>query len=221
MRTFLYKLTKLTTVPTRYDNKTPNWCRWVGGAWLVDCCRSIKGVLWGFDFDKTASHGGAVYGRGYPDYTTEQMINHCDRVSSDMTPDKIIPGELLWMRGHVGIYLGNRAVFEACPSKGGAAVTDLSYQRWAKHGKLRVIDYSQLEPQPEPAPVPQLRPGEPLELKNEPLYASSSREKPSNHVTGRYYLTDGKLIRGRVRICSKPADVGNISRVTGWIDWRY
>ncbi len=225
VRSFLYKLTKLTTVPTKYDNKTSHWCKWVNERWLVDCCRSIKGVLWGFDFIKTAPHGGAVCGRGYPDYTTEQMINHCYDVSSDMSPEKIMPGELLWMKGHVGVYLGNRVVFDACPSKVGAAVTDLSYQHWKKHGKLRVIDYSQLEPEPEPtpapAPVPQLKAGQKLTLEKEPLYASSTRTEPSNHVTGTYYLTDGKLIRGRVRICSKPAYVGDVSQTLGWIDWRY
>ena len=123
------------------------------------------------------------------------------------------------MKNHVGLYLGNEKVFECSPSLRGCAITSLYYQKWTEHGFIAEVDYE--EPAPAPAPVPQLRPGEPLELKNEPLYASSSREKPSNHVTGRYYLTDGKLIRGRVRICSKPEDVGNINRVTGWIDWRY
>ena len=186
----------------------------------MDCCRSIKGVLWGFDFIKTAPHGGAVCGRGYPDYTTEQMINHCYDVSSDMSPENILPGELLWMKGHVGVYLGNRVVFEACPSKGGAAATDLSYQNWKKHGKLKVIDYSDVIPTPAPTPAPVLKEGEALALTNEPLYASSTRKEPSNHVSGTYYLTDGKLIRGRVRICKRPEDVGQIEKVTGWIDWR-
>ena len=222
VRTFLYKLTKLSGEPTKYDNKTSHWCKWVNGAWLVDCCRSIKGILWGFDFIKTAPHGGAVCGRGYPDYTTEQMINHCYDVSSDMSPENILPGELLWMKNHVGVYLGNRVVFEACPSKGGAAATDLSYQNWKKHGKLKVIDYSDVIPTPAPAPVPDHEPyeGEKLTLKNEPLYSSSKKTEPANQVTGHYYVTDGKLYNGRIRICSKPEYIGQVDKVLGWIDWR-
>ena len=210
---------KLAASPTKYDNRTSRWASWVLGHWLMDCCRSIKAILWGFCFAKLNEHGGAVCGRGYPDLTTEGMIAHCEKVSIDMRPEAITPGELLHMKNHVGLYLGNGEVFECAPSVRGCAITSLTYQKWTEHGFISEVDYE--EPAPAPAPVPQLRPGEPLDLKNEPLYASSSREKPSNHVSGRYYLTDGKLIRGRVRICSKPADVGNINRVTGWIDWRY
>ena len=210
---------KLAESPTKYDNRTSRWASWVLGHWLMDCCRSIKAILWGFCFAKLEEHGGAVCGRGYPDLTTEGMIAHCEKVSTDMRPEAITPGELLHMKNHVGLYLGNSEVFECAPSVRGCAITSLTYQKWTEHGFIAEVDYE--EPAPAPAPVPQLRPGEPLDLKNEPLYASSSREKPSNHVTGRYYLTDGKFIRGRVRICSKPADVGNINRVTGWIDWRY
>lgn len=209
---------KMTSQPTRYDNKSSRWMKWDRAAWNVDCCRMIKGFLWGFDYDKYADHGGAVWRKGYPDYTTEGMIAHCRDVSSDMSKDAIRPGELLWMKGHVGLYVGDGNVIEAAPSLKGCACTSLSYQRWEKHGFIREIDYGE---QPTPAPVPQLKPGEKLSLTNEPLYASSTRTEPSNHVTGTYYLTDGKLIRGRVRICSKPAYVGDVSQTLGWIDWRY
>lgn len=184
----------------------------------MDCCRSIKAILWGFCFAKLKEHGGAKCGRGYPDLTTEGMIARCERVSSDMSPAAITPGELLHMKNHVGLYLGDCEVFECAPSLRGCAITSLNYQKWTKHGFIREIDY---EEQPAPAPVPQLKPGEKLSLTNEPLYASSTRTEPSNHVSGTYYLTDGKLIRGRVRICSKPAYVGDVSQTLGWIDWRY
>lgn len=215
---FLVELTKLAASPTTYD-RGKAWAHWDGRKWHFDCNRSVKSILWGFCWDKNANHGGAVCGRGYPDYTTEDMIDTCIDVSTDMRAEAIEPGELLWFRGHVGVYMGGGNVFECAPSTKGCAVTTLSYQPWKKHGKLPVIEYD--TPAPAPAPAPVLKAGEAIALTNEPLYASSTRTEPSNHVTGTYYLTDGKLIRGRVRICKRPEDVGKIEKVTGWIDWRY
>ena len=209
-------LQKLAAQPTKYDNRTQRWAAWVGGRWLMDCCRSIKAVLWGFAFDKKASHGGAIYKNGYPDYTTEQMIEACRDVSTDMNPPKITPGELLWFRGHVGVYLGNRIVFECAPSVGGCAITDISYQPWKKHGKIREVDYQDAEPAPA-SPYA----GESLLLNNEPLYYSSSRKEPAEKISGKRYVFDGKIIRGRIRICKTKEDIGRgMNGVEGWIDWK-
>ena len=225
----LVTLTKLAAEPTKYDNKTSRWAAWVNGHWLMDCCRSIKAVLWGFSFDKEAAHGGAVYKRGYPDYTCEEMIANCDDVSTTICKEVIKPGELLYfgrkvagkISGHVGIYIGNGNVFECAPSVAGCAITDLSYQPWQKHGKIREIEYGDA---PAPAPVPkepELKKGEELFLRNEPLYASSSRKEASCCINGEVFLTDGKLVRGRVRVCKTKDDVGKIDKVLGWIDWRW
>lgn len=212
---FLYQLTRIAASPTTYD-RGKDWANWDGKRWHFCCVRLVKSVLWGFDFEKDKPHGGAVYKRGYPDCTTEQMINTCDDVSEDMS--KIEPGELLWFPGHVGVYIGNGNVVECAPSLRGVAVTSITYQRWRKHGKLPVIEYDEA---PAPAPKPVRKAGEAVQLTKEPLYASSTRKEPSNHVTGVYYLTDGKLIKGRVRICDDPEDVGDVSHTIGWIDWRW
>ena len=207
---------KLAAQPTKYDNKTSQWAAWVKGRWLMDCCRSIKAILWGFCFDKEAPHGGAVYKAGYPDDTTEEMIAHCRNVSEDMSKHAIEPGELLWFRGHVGLYLGNGAVFECAPSLSGCAITDLSYQPWKKHGFIREVDYGDVQPAPA-SPYP----GEELTLKNEPLYASSSRKEAANHLTGKYYVYDGKITRKRIRICKNKDEAGKGAKyILGWIDWR-
>lgn len=212
----LVTLTKIAASPTKYD-RGRDWANWDGRHWHFDCCRLVKSVLWGFDFQKDKAHGGAVYKNGYPDYTTEQMIAHCCDVKDD--PKNAEPGELLWMRGHVGIAIGGGSVIECAPSLHGVAVTSINYQPWKKRGRIREIEYE--APQPAPAPKPVLQPGEALSLVNEPLYRSSTRKEPANHVTGTYWLTDGKLIRGRVRICDDPEDVGDINHVIGWIEWRW
>ncbi|MBP5410810.1 MAG: C40 family peptidase [Lachnospiraceae bacterium] len=214
----VYQLTRIAASPTTYDRGS-RWAYWDGNKWHFDCVRLVKAVLWQFDFDKSAPHGGCQYPECkalYPDYTTEQMINTCEEISKDMK--NIEPGELLWFKGHVGVYIGGGNVVECAPSLKGVAVTSIKYQPWKLHGKLPVITYDE---EPAPAPAPVLKPGEALQLTNEPLYASSTRKEPSNHVTGVYYLTDGKLYKGRVRICDEPDDVGEINRVIGWIDWRW
>lgn len=215
----MYLAMKMVTEPSRYDNKSGRWMDWINGAWNVDCCRMIKGFLWGFSFDRKANHGGAVWKLGFPDYTTEQMIEACRDVSTNMAASSIQPGELLWMPGHVGLYAGDGNVIEAAPSLKGAALTRLNYQKWQKHGFIREVEYSL--PTPAPAPEPE-KPyaGEQVNVNKEPLFASSSRKEPANHITGRFFLTDGKVIRGRVRISKQVADVGKIDRVLGWIDWR-
>ena len=213
-------LMKLAAAPTKYDNKTSRWAAWVNGRWLMDCCRSVKSILWGFDFDKKARHGGAVCGKGYPDLTTEGMIEHCVKVSNDMRASAITPGELLWMKNHVGVYLGDGNVFECAPSLNGCAVTRLNYQAWKAHGFIQEIDYGE---EPAPAPVdPVLEKGQFLELKDEPLYKSSTAKTAVRKYTGPAWLVDGKLFANdRVRVTFDKKNVGNVSGTDGYITWRW
>ena len=215
----LVTLTKIAASPTTYD-RGKQWAYWDGKKWHFDCCRLIKAVLWGFDFEKDKSHGGAVCGQGYPDYTTEQMIDHCLKVSNVIRKDAIHPGELLWFRGHVGIYIGNGSVIECAPSLKGVAVTSLSYQPWKLHGFLDVIDYGE---EPMPAPVDyELKKGEKLYLKDEPLYKSSTAKKPVRQYNGFAWLVDGKLFANdRVRVTFSEKNVGNVSMTDGYITWRW
>lgn len=213
---FLTTLQKITQSPTRYDNKTSDWASWIRGAWNLDCCRMVKAVLWGFAFIKGKAHGGAVYKNGYPDYTCEQMIATCADVK-DMTTEPEA-GELLWMPGHVGVYAGNGYVYECSPKLKGAAKSKLNFQPWKKHGKLPCIKYDDVVP--EPIPV-EPKPGMELRLTQEPLYVSSSRKDPYTRITGTRFVYDGKIIRGRIRVCKTKDEVGKgIDNVEGWIAWR-
>ena len=70
-----------------------------------DCVGMVKGILWGFTGKADSVYGGAAYeSNGVPDFGTG-IIDKCSDVSKDFS--KIVPGELLWMSGHVGIYIGN------------------------------------------------------------------------------------------------------------------
>lgn len=112
-----------------------------------DCVCFIKSLLWGWNGDKSKTYGGASYAsNGVPDISADQIITKCKDVSTDFT--KISVGELLWMSGHVGIYIGNGQAVECTPSwKNGVQITTVlnikagTGHKWTKHGKLPYVTY--------------------------------------------------------------------------------
>lgn len=57
-----------------------------------------------------------------------------------------------------------------------------------------------------------------LELKNTPMYASSTTQNVSSYKTGNYYIWSVDTVNGRVRITNATKNVGVKGQVTGWID---
>ena len=121
-----------------------------GDGYFFDCVGLIKGILWGWNGDKNSTYGGAKYcSNNVPDISADQMIKQCLDVSSNF--NNIITGEVVWIPGHIGIYIGNGMVVESTPSwKGGVQKTFLSNitnipnlngRKWSKHGKLPYITY--------------------------------------------------------------------------------
>ena len=112
-----------------------------------DCVCLIKGLLWGWDGSASKTYGGASYcANNVPDIGADQIINKCRDVSTDFS--KIAVGELLWMEGHVGIYIGNGQAVECTPSwKDCVQVTTVKNiksgtgHKWTKHGKLPYVTY--------------------------------------------------------------------------------
>lgn len=134
-----------------------------GDLWYFDCVGLIKSILWGWTGDKNYIRGGAVYcSNGVPDVGANDMFNnYCYDISTDFT--KIQRGELVWLDGHVGIYIaegeiifvkGARQVAEATSAwankvllsdlgmKGQRSSNGKQIYSWTKHGKLKFIDYS-------------------------------------------------------------------------------
>lgn len=116
-----------------------------------DCVNLIKSILWGWCGDKSKTYGGATYNsNGVPDTNADGMIQKCTNVSTNFT--NIIPGEAVWMTGHIGIYIGDGLVVEATPqwtndvqfTALGNIGTKSGYntRKWTKHGKLPYVDYS-------------------------------------------------------------------------------
>ena len=125
---------------------------------LFDCVGLIKGILWGWDGDLSRPYGGAGYAcNGVPDYDAKKMIDCCREVSTDFSA--IVPGEAVWMDGHIGVYVGEGVVVEATPKwRGGVQRSTLANtagmrtlpgtagtRTWTKHGKLPWVDYAAQE----------------------------------------------------------------------------
>lgn len=110
------------------------------GYFVFDCVGMIKGVLWGWNGSNT-TNGGATYGsNGVPDLSANGMINKCIDVSTNFS--NIVPGEAVWMDGHIGVYYKDGQVIECSPAfKNKVQITNLSQRKWLKHGKIPWIKY--------------------------------------------------------------------------------
>lgn len=124
-----------------------------------DCSCLIKGVLWGWNGDKTAIYGGAIYAsNGVPDIGANQLIKVCKEVSTDFT--KIEVGEAVWMKGHIGIYIGDGLAVECTPKWANGvqitacnrSVSGYNHRNWTKHGKLPYVKYEVDTPSPNTEP---------------------------------------------------------------------
>lgn len=113
-----------------------------------DCVCLVKGILWGWNGNRNHCYGGANYASGgVPDIGTEEIIGACAEVSTDF--GRIEVGELVWLPGHVGVYIGDGLCVEATSAwKDCVQVTACNrnvagYNRrdWQKHGKLPYVEY--------------------------------------------------------------------------------
>ncbi len=137
---------------TSKSRQLPNWYTTAKQAQLrkligkeyygFDCVNLIKGILWGFPKSKYSTNG-------VPDINADGMINKCIDVSADFKD--IIPGEAVWLPGHIGVYIGDGKVVECTPKWDNdvqitaclniGPVKGLYGRTWQKHGKIPYIEY--------------------------------------------------------------------------------
>ena len=118
-----------------------------------DCVCLIKGILWGWNADKSKVYGGATYAsNNVPDIGADSMFTrkYVQNISNDFTTIK--PGAVVHMSGHVGVYIGSGQVIECSPKwKNCVQITYLgnlpehrkgNYRIWSEFGYLPTVDYS-------------------------------------------------------------------------------
>ena len=118
-----------------------------------DCSGLIKSVLWGFNADKSKEYGGAKYAfNGVPDLNANTLIKTCN-ASADFS--KIEVGEIVWVKDHIAVYVGQGRVVECTPKwTNDVQITYLgnrpefkrdNYRVWSLHAKLPYITYEAIE----------------------------------------------------------------------------
>ncbi|MCL2300770.1 MAG: NlpC/P60 family protein [Firmicutes bacterium] len=116
---------------------------------VYDCVGLIKGYLWSETPTSKPSYNGAQ------DVNADEIKKYCKTNGSMATiPDQ--PGALVFMKGHVGVYIGDGQVIEARGSSPYYKVmqTKLSERAWLSWGKLDWITYSVVRTIDEPLPPP-------------------------------------------------------------------
>lgn len=155
---------------TAYNQKTERTVKIksaTSSTYGFDCVCLIKGILWGWCGNMWDTYGGAVYkSNNVPDINEREMIKRCTGVSTNFS--KIRVGEVVWMPGHIGIYVGGGLTVECTPAwADGVQITALhnianlpgyNGRTWTKHGKLPWVEYDS-EPAEYTLILPQLHRG--------------------------------------------------------------
>lgn len=143
---FVKKAIDVEKEPTLY--KLGTYMNKKSGKYLLcDCSGLIKGILWGYP------NNGKYCNNNVKDYNANTLISKCSSVTTDFTKAK--KGWLVWMNGHIGIYVGNGVVVEAspiwengiqktfCKNSGFKNSCNLKERKWTKCGKLDIyLDYT-------------------------------------------------------------------------------
>ena len=141
-----------------------------------DCVNLIKGVLGLWNADPTKVYGGTQVNKEangisfgpdhIPDVGADGIVNYLQHVSTDFS--NIIPGECVWMSGHVGVYVGDGKVIECTPkwtsdvqysNLGNNGYKTGNYRIWTKHGYLPWVEYVNAPTTEKPVQEPNMQAG--------------------------------------------------------------
>ena len=142
--------------------------KWCGDHWSFDCLGFVHTIINGTVFNRNILGGGAVMDEFVTNTNeTDTLQKYCYDQTGNFKKGMILPGELMYMPGHVGLYVGDIEPFndgrifnvaECCYSSfgGGGMLTYVSDQGlrynhkngstagyWTKHGKFYRVDYTE------------------------------------------------------------------------------
>lgn len=108
------------------------------GERVHDCVGLIKGYLW-----SETPTSKPVYNAAQ-DVSANGMLGVCkERGKISTLPE--IPGTLVFMKGHIGVYIGNGYVIEAKGHDSGVVQTKVKGRGWTDWGFCPWIDYSEAD----------------------------------------------------------------------------
>lgn len=117
----------------------PNQYRWTDfveqyGRRVFDCVGLIKGYKW-----SDTINSNPVYIQEQDKDVSRMKKEDCITGTIKTLPE--VPGILVFMEGHVGVYIGNGEVIEARGHLYGVVKTKLKDRPWTEWGKLKWLRY--------------------------------------------------------------------------------
>jgi len=111
------------------------------GKRVHDCIGlAVKGYMW----SDTPESAPKYASNGCPDIDADGMLRICtEKGAIDTIPE--LPGTLVFMKGHIGVYIGAGEVIEARGHKYGVVQTKLAGRGWKNWGKCPYITYEEDE----------------------------------------------------------------------------
>jgi hypothetical protein len=160
-----------------------------------DCVGLIKGYLW-------LQPGGALRYIATQDKTADGMRAASSPQPLSTLPE--VPGVLVFMPGHVGVYIGGGRVIE-CYGFRNVANRPLSAQRWTSWGRCPYIQYPDAPKHEKPVPRPaeateSIMPGDRVRVKTNALYYYPGGTKVPDWLKGQVKTVDQVLRAGRTEM---------------------
>lgn len=135
--------TKKKQYPDWYNSRIDKLLALPDDTRLFDCVGLIKACCWGFpNTIYTSNH--------FKDYSDQSLWDACTDKSTDFS--KIEVGEVLWVKGHVGVYVGNGTAIECTTAWKNKVqytavanikvVSGMNNRKWTGHGKIPTIVYN-------------------------------------------------------------------------------
>jgi cell wall-associated NlpC family hydrolase len=130
---------KTKQYPGHYQNSRMKKYNSQIGERVHDCVGLIKGYLWSDTPTSTPKYNSSQ------DVSANGMLGKC-KIQGKISTIPEIPGVLVFMSGHVGVYIGNGYVIEAKGFEYGVVKTALKGRGWTHWGKCPFIIYPDTKP---------------------------------------------------------------------------
>lgn len=110
------------------------------GKWAADCIGLAKGYMW-WDSKKMAAKYAV---NGCPDMSANGMLEIA-KVKGDIKTLPELPGTMLWMNGHAGVYIGGGWAIEERGFNYGCVKTKVADRPWKKWYRLPGLTYLEVD----------------------------------------------------------------------------
>ena len=112
------------------------------GKKVHDCIGLVKGYFW----TKGADSTDYEYCKVFPDVSADEQYRRSTRKGNTISSLPEVPGVLVFMDGHVGVYIGGGWVIEARGHRFGVVKTRLKDRPWERWAYIDELEYIKEKP---------------------------------------------------------------------------